>query len=238
VRRRWLITAMFAVAAIVVAVVVSRLLVHHVRGDSYLSAGSVLVSADGLTLSATTNGGCREYVLEAVETETTVTVRVLRSQGMMFAPGVCAVRSFPVQLHAPLGNRQLIDGVTHRALPSFDGKSILRPSHLPDGFVHAYDTASFGDETVVGSQAGCVQLYIKGDEYDDAILISQDVGAVWRAPDGVTVQPLTIRGQSGGAVPGEIEWIEKGQLFTIRSMTYAYATLSNQQLLDIAESLG
>ena len=46
-----------------------------------------------------------------------------------------------------------------------------------------------------------------------------------------------MHGHAGTAIPGEIEWTESGQLFTIRSVTYAYATLSQQDLIAIGDSL-
>jgi len=82
-----------------------------------------------------------------------------------------------------------------------------------------------------------VQLYTQGDSYDEAIWITQDIGGQWEAPDGVSSTPIEVHGQPGTAVPGEIEWTESGQLFTIRSMTYAYATLSQQDLIAIGDSL-
>jgi hypothetical protein len=155
----------------------------------------------------------------------------------MIAPGECAMQSFTATLKAPVGSRTLIDGVTHAKLSSFDGVGILRPSYLPEGFIHRYDTASFPDETVANSSAGCVQLYTQGDSYDEAIWITQDIGGVWQAPDGVASNPIVVHGHAGSAIPGEIEWTESGQLFTVRSKTYAYATLSQQDLVAIGDSL-
>jgi hypothetical protein len=40
-----------------------------------------------------------------------------------------------------------------------------------------------------------------------------------------------------GHLQPKIEWTESGQLFTIRSMTYAYAALSQQDLTAIGDSL-
>jgi hypothetical protein len=46
-----------------------------------------------------------------------------------------------------------------------------------------------------------------------------------------------VHGHPGTAIRGEIEWTESGQLFTIRSATYAYAALSQQDLIAIGDSL-
>jgi hypothetical protein len=46
-----------------------------------------------------------------------------------------------------------------------------------------------------------------------------------------------VRGQPGLAINGEIEWTEHGQLFTVQSMTYSYATLGPSELIAIADSL-
>jgi hypothetical protein len=46
-----------------------------------------------------------------------------------------------------------------------------------------------------------------------------------------------VRGRPGFALAGEIEWTEHGELFTIQSITYAYATLPTPVLIAIANSL-
>jgi hypothetical protein len=113
-----------------------------------------------------------------------------------------------------------------------------RPAaYLPAGFIHRYDTASFADETVEHATAGCVQLYTQNDSYDEAIWIAQDIGGVWQPPDGVESTPIVVHGHSGTAIPGEIEWTKQGQLFTIRSVTYPYATLSTAELVAIGDGL-
>jgi hypothetical protein len=203
---------------------------------SYVSPGQLLISADQRTLASTVQAQCTSGHLEADETAQTITVRLYLGQTEMIH-GVCAIESFTVTLKAPVGSRTLIDGVTHAKLPSFDGGAILRPTYLPADFIHRYDTASFPEETVANSLAGCVQVYTQGDSYDEAIWITQDIGGVWQAPDGVTSTPIVVHGHAGTAIPGEIEWTESGQLFTIRSATYAYATLSQQDLTAIGDSL-
>jgi hypothetical protein len=208
----------------------------HVLGD-YESPGQILISADQRTLAGTVTNSCAAATLEVQETAAAVTVRLHEWQAGVSIQGVCAIESFTATLTAPLGSRPLIDGVTHVKISSFDGAGIKRPTVLPAGFVHRYDTASFGSDTVTHSSAGCVQVYTQGDSYDEAIWITQDLGGVWMPPTGVTSAPITVRGNPGTAVPGEIEWTEQGQLFTIRSATYAYATLGTQELLAIANSL-
>jgi hypothetical protein len=82
-----------------------------------------------------------------------------------------------------------------------------------------------------------MQLYTQGDSYDEAIWITQDIGGQWQTPEGVSSTPIVVHGLPGTAIPGEIEWNESGQLFTIRSMTYPYATLRKQDLIAIGDSL-
>jgi hypothetical protein len=155
----------------------------------------------------------------------------------MLAPGSCAIEIFSARLHAPLGSRQLVDGVTGASLSAFPGQGILRPAFLPSGFVHRYDAAFLGSDTVAGATAGCTQIYTQTDSYDEAIWISQIAGGHWRTPPGVTATPIAVRGLPGLAINGEIEWTEHGQLLTIQSMTYAYATLATADLVAIADSL-
>jgi hypothetical protein len=83
----------------------------------------------------------------------------------------------------------------------------------------------------------CTQVYTQSDSYDEAIWVSQIADGHWLTPPGVTATPIVVRGQPGLAVNGEIEWAQHGQLFTIQSMTYAYATLSIPDLVAIANSL-
>jgi len=201
------------------------------------SPGPILISADQRTLAGTVGGSCSSGYLKVAETTRTVTVVLHRSPNFMIAPGACAIETFVARLKAPLGTRRLVDGVTHAALPSFDGSGILRPAYLPTGFIHRYDTATFPDEDITGVAAGCVQVYSQDSGYDESIWITQRDAAAWSAPDGVTVQPVTVRGQSGLAIPGEIEWTEHGQLITIESRTYAYATLTTADLIRIAANL-
>jgi hypothetical protein len=204
---------------------------------SYHSPGPLLISADGYTLAGSVGSGCSAGTLEAAETANRVTVRLHVSPTLMIAPGTCAIQSFSTRLRRPLGNRQLVDGVTHRALPSFDGRTILRPGHLPEGYLHRYDTATLPDDDIPSRTAGCAQVYTTTDSWDESLWITQDIGATWSAPEGVTPQPITVRGRPGQAIPGEIAWTENGQLLTVRSRTYPYATLSTMDLIAIADSL-
>ena len=58
------------------------------------------------------------------------------------------------------------------------------------------------------------------------IWITEDSGEDWHAPDGLTSTHIEIRGYLAHRHPaGEIKWTEQGPQVTIRSMTYAYATL-------------
>jgi hypothetical protein len=228
------VAVVFLAVAVVAGIVGSRLATGTVI--DYRSPGRLLISADGKTLAASSSSDCGTAVLEARETSSTVTVR-LRRYPTLTLPGICAVRSFEAHLTSPLGGRRLVDGVSHQTLAGFDGRGMLRPTSLPDGYVHRYDTASQPDENVKPSSVGSVQIYSADDSYDESLWIEQDIGGQWLAPPGVTGQPITVRGHPGMAIPGEIEWTEDGQLFTIRSMAYAYATLTGTQLVAVAESL-
>jgi hypothetical protein len=202
-----------------------------------VSPGPILVSADGRTLAGSVGGDCTSGYLDVQETSREVIVELHRSPVFMMAPGSCGIESFVAHLAAPLGHRRLVDGITGATLPAFDGAGILRPAYLPDGFVHRYDTAILTDEDVSGGGPGCVQIYTEGDGYDETIWITQQVGAAWTPPDGISVQHVTVRGHPGLAVAGELTWTEDGQLFTIQSHAYPYATLGVDELVRIADSL-
>jgi hypothetical protein len=222
------------IAGVVIGYVVARL-TSSFMGD-YKSPGSLLISADQRTLTASA-GMCLSGSLEARESPDAVTVRLHLVPQAMLAPGSCGIEVFSARLQAPLGSRQLVDGVTGARLAAFPGQGILRPAFLPSGFVHRYDAAFLGSDTVAGAAAGCTLVYTQTDSYDEAIWISQIAGGHWRTPSGVTATPIVVRGLPGLAINGEIEWTQHGQLFTVQSMTYAYATLSTPQLVAIADSL-
>ncbi len=231
---RFTVALRFIAVGVLVALVLSYGSVHVLQSDRPI--GYLLVSADGLTLAGTEEG-CYNGRLEVQESDDWVAVW-LHAYPVVTLPGECAMESFQATLRRPLGNRLLVDGKTREVVRSFNGSGILRPARLPDGFVHRYDTASFPDENVVAPDlAGCVQLYTEPDGFDQALWISQVPGGRWKPPDGVTPQPISVRGYPGYAIPGEIVWTERGQLVTVESRAYAYAVLSTAQLLDIAENL-
>jgi len=202
------------------------------RGESPLL---VQISADQRTLTSRATR-CGNGTFTAEETASTVTVR-LNLWPDYFPFGDCGWQSFTATLKAPLGSRRLVDAVTHAELASFDGGGILRPAYLPPEFLHRYDTASFPSQTVDHGSPRCLQLYTKNDSFEEALQITQYIGGVWQPPDGVTSTPIVVRGHPGTAIPGEIEWTEQGQLFTIRSVTYPYAVLSQQDLVAIGDGL-
>jgi hypothetical protein len=231
---RFRTVTLFVAVGTAIAFVLSYGVVHTLESDQPVR--SLLVSADGRTLAGSLPG-CTSGWLETEETDTHVAVWLHTHESIMLFPGSCGMQSFTATLRRPLGNRLLVDGVTRRALAPFNGTGILRPARLPAGFVHRYDTATFPDETTLGGTSGCVQAYSKADEFDETVWITQSPGARWKVPDGAREQPITVRGHAGTAIPGEIEWTERGQLVTVQSRAYAYAVLSTAQLLDIAESL-
>jgi len=234
---RWVrIGAVSILAGVLIGFAMAQWASSSVIGH-YVSPGSILVGADQRTLTASTGGACQTGSLDVQENPSTVVVRVHLWPAVMIAPGSCALEIFSARLSEPLGSRRLIDGVTGAGLPSFDGRGILRPTFLPAGFAHRYDAAFFGNDTVAGATAGCTQVYTQGNSYDESIWISQITGGHWRTPAGIHARPIVVRGRRGLAIAGEIEWAEGGQLFTIQSMTYAYATLSDQALIAIANSL-
>jgi hypothetical protein len=224
------------VVGIAIGVVGGKFASHRIVGSD-VSPGPLLVSPDGRTLTGSV-GTCASGTLDVTETARTVTVVLHRDPSFMIAPGSCAIESFSAHLRAPLGQRRLVDGITHASLPSFNGSSILHPTELPDGYVHRYDTATLPDENVSGVTGGCIQVYTESDSWDEAIWISQQLGVTWTPPDGVATSPIVVRGHPGLAVPGEIEWTENGELITVQSHTYPYATPPTAELVRIADSLG
>lgn len=232
-----LLTLAVTLAAGITIGVIGADLSGGVVGGGDVSPGPILVSADQRTLAGSVGGSCMTGYLVVDETDREVSVKLRRAPVIMMAPGSCGILSFVAHLREPLGKRRLVDAITGKALPAFDGSGILRPAHLPDGFIHRYDTAIIDDDDVHGGGAGCVQVYTLGAGYEESIWITQQVGAVWTPPDAVPGQRVTVRGRPGLAVPGELTWTENGQLFTIQSHAYPYATLGVDELVRIGDGL-
>jgi hypothetical protein len=97
-----------------------------------------LVAPDGRQVVVPyTGGGCVVGArLTATETRSTVTL-VLRQvlSGASICPADLIVGlTVTVTLPHPLWGRSLVDGSTHRPIPYFDGRKLLRVTYLPPGY--------------------------------------------------------------------------------------------------------
>jgi hypothetical protein len=232
-------------------VMLSAGIVIGVRGSYWASTNilaievsptAILVSADQRTLTGTVPDGCMTGTLVVDEGAAAVTVRVREFYTTEIPFDSCPTHAFVATLRSPLGKRRLIDGVGGTQFPP-SGPGILRPTVLPPGFVHQYDTVSFpGARGYVPNVAApgttaYVQLFALTSSYNNAIWISETNGGVWHTPDASAATPVTVRGHPGEAVPGMIEWTEGGQLITIQSYAYPYATLGLSDLLAIGNGM-
>ena len=191
-----------------------------------VAIGSVYVSADGRTLTVP-HRSCGEYTLLDGVNDTAVTLRLMVRGAIDCGPD----SSYSVTLADPLGSRRIVNTSVDRALPVAGG--ILRPVTLPPGFTHSHDSAVFGS----GGTDAYTQVFATADGAPDMLTIAQHAGTGGMPSAASSPQPVTVRGVAGVAVPGEIDWIEHGQRFAIRSQAYGYDTLSTVQLVAIAASL-
>jgi hypothetical protein len=152
-------------------------------------------------------------------------------------PGFAVYRA---RLAAPVGRRQLIDGVTGKRIPFFYGNRILRPSYVPPGYVFRYDAPAayelpgFEYLAAFGGSASCSRLYTTGDP-NDLLVITQAVGRNLPWPLTLKPRPVRVHGHGGLVAPGRISWTEDGQTVVVATNN---TTLPQPALLAVADSLG
>ena len=197
--------------------------------DTYSNdVGSVLVSADGLTITATAPGqhmgGCQDNTgndLAVSETSRTVELRVhtrTAPEGFgVCAPGLTAApAALSVKLSSALWGRTLVGG-NGRPLAYFDGRTMLTPRPVPSGY-SLYKVYPGAGRTLSldESAPGVVQDYTAGSAM---LLIAQQVGTTWTAPDNAPVKDIVVRGHPAhlytdrGSVG--VEWTEGGQIVAV-----------------------
>ena len=80
------------------------------------------------------------YQPDVVETGTTVTVTIRRIPSPEPQPGLFACtaegyqRAVVVELTRPVGDRRIVDGATRRERRPFDGRTLLHPRDMPQGW--------------------------------------------------------------------------------------------------------
>ncbi len=200
-------------------------------------SGTVLVSADGRTLTASPAAtDCLDYEMSADVRADRV---VLRAVGHPRVLGPCANRdrywpaaaSLTATLHDPVDSLSIVDGVSGRPLTRVDERQLYR---FPDpGFVwvKAGQVASVTDFTGTTVAQGF------GRNNDTARLwVIQGTGT-WAPAATVVRTPVTVRGLPGEAAPGIVVWHEHGYLLAVRWDTEPYQLPPTQQLLALAGQL-
>ena len=199
--------------------------------DTYSNdVGRVLVSADGLTLSATApgqqRGDCQDNTsndLAVSETSRTVELRVhtRTTQGGFgpCAPGTVAGPAvLSVRLSSALWGRTLVGG-DGRPLAYFDGRTMLVPHPVPSGYrlFQVYPGAGLVP-WLKGSAPAVVQDYLADRS---TLLIAQQVGVTWSAPDNVPTKDIVVSGHPAHLYTDRasvgVEWAEGGQIIQVIS---------------------
>jgi hypothetical protein len=135
-----------------------------------------------------------------------------------------------VTLRHPLWGRSLADGTTHRAIPYFDGRKLLRVSHLPPGYRFS-DFFPF---------SGWAQEFSSPGQRDTVLDVEQVPGnrpalLSWPAVSRGTVRghPATVEVNSAnGQVFGRsVSWQADGYTFVV----FTVVRQDGQHLLSIGE---
>lgn len=186
--------------------------------------GSVLVSADGRTISASAPehqiGDYAENTsnnLVAAELARSVTMRVhtriVHGFGLR-APGVTAAPvTLSISLSAPLWGRALVGG-DGRPLAYFDGRTMLTPHPAPPGF---HLSAVYPGSSRMGAlrDPGPAAVQVYNSDVGASLMIGQQVGGGWTAPPATTVADVLVRGYPARVYTSDgfvvVQWAQSGQ---------------------------
>ena len=192
------------------------------------------------------------YRPEVVETGTTVTVTIRTVAPQVPRPELLACtaegyhRAVVVELARPVGDRRVIDGATRRERRPFDGRTLLHPRDLPQGWGLLGEGPGFdeperstswrrtwGPEPAPGAPGECV----------NAPRVDLIQGPVTGTQAPGPAEPVDVRGTRGMVTrpPGQVRlaWTEPGgRRELIGSRTCAGgAPVELDVLLRFAESL-
>jgi hypothetical protein len=137
-----------------------------------------------------------------------------------------------IQLRAPLGRRELVDGATGAATPWLSARLVLRPRFIPAGYRSSvllpWMPSALYSRGI--KSAACSQRYWarKGPGVIDIIQSSDGL----QLQQGGSWAPIRVRGLPAQAAPGVITWREQG----LTDAIVAGPGLTTSQLVAIADS--
>ena len=144
-----------------------------------------------------------------------------------------------VRLAAPLGQRNLVNGLTGQPVPRFDGRLLLQPAKLPPGYqqqaVFTQLTSAQKHPVIEVQQVYWRRTTGTGYLDIDETVDSPFLVPPWQSPAGG--EPWTrieIRGVPGWASPSAIAWRQHGIIYRISASTPL--PLTTAQLTAIADS--
>jgi hypothetical protein len=213
----------------------------HPSGSASAPIDSVLISADGRTISASESGPCLpSAVLRARESDTEVVLKLQTLPHTSPCFGPVGARTWATRLASPLGTRQVTDAADGRGIAIFDERGLLRPSRLPIGYAFSYTAAMYATGAARAEpdwDASCAQLYTNAD--GDQLWITQTYGKHWPPRLGPTAALVPVRHSLARTAPGTVAWQEHGQSFLIVSSTpEATTALPIAELIAVADTLG
>ncbi|MFJ2866476.1 hypothetical protein [Kitasatospora sp. NPDC087314] len=207
------------------------------------TAGQLLVSADGRTLTLSIGWSCeRQPDLVVRETADTVKVSIRHT----VAPGFCDLGGYgriTAQLKAPLGGRSLTDATTGRPVVHFDGRNLVRPTYLPDNY---YPTPAYrmvqlpSAAPVPAGTPDWTTGYQVGTEpgAGSSLVIRQALGASTPPADRATTvngRPATFTDPNPSHGPRSLTWSDGTYTFSVTSS--GPTPLPDQELIRVAQGL-
>jgi hypothetical protein len=219
-----------------------------------------LVSADGLHITSTGEGGgeIASLALSARETSTAVTLSLAATPATCPCAANATVEQVKAVLMKPLGTRHLIDAATGDTITVMSGTALVRVGWLPVGYTTDPVDILAATTAVDGEPIGWTRSYAALEPANTNVLtVTQYVGDHMADTDLVPAsgQPVDINGSPGRASHGggadqgyafpvvqrQVAWQQDGYTFEVADelgrILPGQVVLSDADLLRIARSL-
>ena len=182
---------------------------------------------------------CRtRYRTTAIERPDRVVIAVDELFMLPLGGPACAGDSTPqhftVPLRAPLGDRQLYDGVQRDPRPVYREAELITVPVLPEGFERGFVDPLPPD--------GWQQFYEHRDREWSVVVLQQRASG--RKPDGRLIGSAIVRGMDAeiyeqfGGSDRSVHWVEDGWAIEVQGrMTYGSPFTHEQELMRVAEQI-
>ncbi len=230
----------------------SKATLEHIPG--------ALISADGLHLTSTGEGGgeIASLALSARETSTAVTLSLAATPATCPCPANAIFEPVKATLMKPLGTRHLIDAATGDTIAFMSGTTLAHVGWLPIGYTTDPVDTLAATTAVAGEPIGWTRSYAALDPANTNVLaVTQYVGDHMADTELVPAseQPVDIHGYPGRASHGggadqgyafqvvqrQVAWQQDGYTFEVADeltrILPGQAVLGDADVLQIARSL-